>query len=252
MIDEPFAGGNSIIHRIDPRFKVVAATFFSFTTALCYEFPTLFIALTIAVGTIFFAGVNLWQVAKRLAIVNAFVLFLWIILPLTYGGNDIYALGPVKIYLSGMILAAKITLKSNSILLVLIGCVATMSSATLGHTLNRLRMPEKLVFLFLLTYRYIFVIQQEYQKIIRSIKIRGFTPKTTLRTYKTIAYVVGMLLIRASERADRVFNAMRCRGFKGKYYSLTEFQFNAQSWIFFMILSILTVGMVVVETLYHG
>ncbi len=252
MIDEPFADATSILQRIDPRVKIVAATACSFTTALCYAFPTLIFSLAISVGIICIAGVNLWQVLKRLAIVNAFIFFLWIMLPLTYGGKAIYAVGPVKLYLPGIILAARITLKSNAILLVLIGLVATMSSATLGHALNRLKMPEKLVFLLLLTYRYIFVIQQEYQKIIRSIKIRGFTPKTNLHTYKTFAYVVGMLLIRAAERADRVYNAMRCRGFKGKYNSLSDFQINIQSLIFISIMTGLTIGMIFLEISYHG
>jgi cobalt/nickel transport system permease protein len=163
-----------------------------------------------------------------------------------------YAIGPVNIYLAGIVFAAKITLKSNAILLALIALIATMSFATLGHSLARLKIPEKLVFLLMITYRYIFVIQQEYQKIIRSIKIRGFKPKTNLHTYKTFAYVIGMLLIRASERADRVYNAMRCRGFKGKYYSLTDFRADAGSWIFISVASGLTAGIIIMEFLVNG
>lgn len=252
MIDEPFSGASSRIQRIDPRFKIVAAIAYSFTTALCYEFQTLFLSFFIAVCIIIFSGVSLWQVAKRLVFVNTFILFLWVILPLTYGGNSIYSLGPINIYLSGIVFAAKITLKSNAILLVLIGFVATMSFATLGHALNRLKVPDKFVFLLLLTYRYVFLIHKEYQKIIRSIKIRGFKPKNTLHTYKTFAYVVGMLLIRASDRADRVYNAMRCRGFNGKFYSLTEFQSNVQSWIFLSTISGITICMIITEFIFHG
>lgn len=252
MIDEPFTGATSILQHIDPRFKIVAAVAYSFTTALCYEFQTLFLSFSIAVFIIIFSGVRLWQVAKRLILVNTFIMFLWIILPLTYGGNTIYSIGPINIYLSGLVFAAKITLKSNAILLVLIGFVATMPFATLGHALNRLKIPDKLVFLLLLTYRYVFLIHKEYQKIIRSIKIRGFKPKNSLHTYKTFAYIVGMLLIRASDRADRVYNAMRCRGFHGKFYSLTEFQANVQSWIFLSIISGITICMIVTEFIYHG
>jgi cobalt/nickel transport system permease protein len=101
----------------------------------------------------------------------------------------------------------------------------------------------------MITYRYVFVIAQEYQKIIKSIKIRGFSPKTTLHTYKTFAYVVGMLLIRASERADRVYNAMRCRGFKGVYYSLTEFHADFTSWLFLLVVSTATAIVVAMEIL---
>jgi cobalt/nickel transport system permease protein len=197
-------------------------------------------------------GIGIDKIIRRLAIVNVFILFFWAVLPLTYPGETVYALGPVRLHLAGILLAAQITIKSNAILMVLIALIATMTLATLGHTLSRLKVPEKLVFLLLLTYRYIFVIHQEYQKIIRSIKIRGFTPKTSLHTYKTYAYVVGMLLIRASERADRVYDAMRCRGFKGKYYSLTEFQADRKSWVFVTIFTACALAIIGMEVVLHG
>ena len=131
--------------------------------------------------------------------------------------------------------------------MILISFIATMTFATLGHTLSKFKLPQKFIFLLMITYRYIFVIAQEYQKIIRSIKIRGFKPKTNLHTYKTFAYVIGMLLIKASERADRVYNAMRCRGFKGKYYSLSSFKADAKSWVFVTTIFGLTTGIIFME-----
>ena len=247
MIEEPFATGNSIIHRIDPRFRVAAAVFYSFAIALCYEFESLIAALAVSIICILLSGVGVKNVFKRLAMVNVFILLFWVVLPLTYKGNTVYSLGPVNVYLAGIVFAAKITIKSNAILMILISFIATMTFATLGHTLSKFKLPQKLVFLLMITYRYIFVIQQEYQKIIRSIKIRGFKPKTNLHTYKTFAYVIGMLLIKASERADRVYNAMRCRGFKGKYYSLSSFQADAKSWVFVTTIFGLTAGIIFME-----
>ncbi len=252
MIEEPFATGNSIIHRIDPRFRVAAAVFYSFAIALCYEFESLVAALAVSIISVLLADVGFKKVFKRLAIVNIFILLFWVVLPLTYKGSTVYSLGPVDVYMAGIVFAAKITIKSNAILLALISFIATMTFATLGHTLSKFKLPEKLVFLLMITYRYIFVIQQEYQKIIRSIKVRGFKPKTNLHTYKTFAYVIGMLLIKASERADRVYNAMRCRGFKGKYYSLTGFQADAKSWVFVTVVSGLTAGIITMEVLFNG
>jgi len=251
MINEPFAQGQSIIHKIDPRFRVTAAVFFSFTVALCYEFQSLIASALFAVVGLFLSGIHLKMVLKRLVIVNIFILLFWLILPLTTIGEVFYTAGPINIYLPGIVLAAKITLKSNAILIVLISLVATMTFATLGHTLSRLKIPDKLVFLLMLTYRYIFVIQQEYHKIQKSIKARGFKAKTSLHTYKTFAYIIGMLLIRASDRADRVYNAMRCRGFKGKYYSLTDFQADMKCWIFISVTSTLTICIILMEFFYN-
>ena len=251
MIEEPFAIGHSVIHTTDPRIRVIAAVVFSFAVALCYGFTSLMFAFAFSVGSVLACRVRLGQVIKRLALVNVFVLIFWFVLPFTYPGGATYSLGPLTLHQAGIVFAAKITLKSNAILLILIAFIATMTLATLGHTLGRLKVPEKLVFLLMITYRYVFVIAQEYQKIIKSIKIRGFTPKTTLHTYKTFAYVVGMLLIRASERADRVYNAMRCRGFKGTYYSLTEFRADRRSWIFLVTVFTATALVIAMEILFR-
>lgn len=252
MIEELFATGSSVIHRIDPRFRVIAAVGFSFAVALCYEFSALFTALAFAVISVLLCRIRLTHVLKRLALVNVFILLFWVVLPLTVKGPVSYSPGPLTLYQAGIVFAAKLTIKSNAILLVLIAYIATMSFATLGHSLNRLNVPEKLVFLLMITYRYIFVIAHEYHKILRSIKIRGFKAKTNLHTYKTFAYVIGMLLIRASERADRVYNAMRCRGFKGKYYSLTDFKADTKSWVFVSVVSGFTAAVIILETVMNG
>lgn len=252
MIEEPFAAGNSLIHRIDPRFRVIGAAAFTFPVALCYGFPALFAALAVSIAAVLFSRLPLKTIFKRLALVNSFILLFWIVLPLTYGGGRTILLGPVPLSAEGLLVAAKLTVKSNAILLALIALIATMTFATFGHSLSRLKMNRKLVFLLMITYRYIFVIFQEYQKILRSIKIRGFRPRTTLHTYKTFAYIIGMLLIKAADRADRVYNAMRCRGFKGKYYSLTDFDADAKSWVFMILVVGLTTGILLMEFFFDG
>lgn len=124
-------------------------------------------------------------------------------------------MGPLVATVEGVGLAARITLKANAILLVFIALVATMPVATLGHALHRLAVPDKLVHLLLFTYRYIHVMEKEYKRLHNAAVIRGFRPRTDRHTYKTYAYLVGMLLVRSLARAERVYDAMLCRGFQG-------------------------------------
>jgi cobalt/nickel transport system permease protein len=147
----------------------------------------------------------------------------------------------------GILISARITLKSNAILLAFIALIASTPIATLGHALNRLHIPGKIVHLLLLTYRYVFVIEQEYQRLVRATKIRGFRPKSNMHTYRTYAYLIGMLFVRASERAERVRQAMLCRGFKGKFYSLREFSFSRQDFIWSAFMGIAVIGLSIVE-----
>ncbi|MDX1709088.1 MAG: energy-coupling factor transporter transmembrane component T, partial [Desulfobacterales bacterium] len=139
MISEPFATGNSFIHRLDPRIRVGLAILYTFVVALSYRFSVLVIALLISFALVIISRVSRSDVFKRIIWVNAFIFLLWLLLPLTFQGDVLTRIGPLAFYRPGVVLAAQITLKSNAILLAFIALVATMSFATLGHALYRLR-----------------------------------------------------------------------------------------------------------------
>ncbi len=247
MIQEPFASGNSPIHRLSPTLRVVAATAYSFLIALAHGLPTLLTALILSLILLFFARLDIKKVMQRLTVVLGFLLLIWVILPWTYKGEIWFHLGPLSITRPGVLLCLEISLKSIAILLAMIALVSTMTTARLGHALNRLHLPDKLVYLILITYRYIFVIEQEYQRLIRAARIRNFRPGTNLHTYRTYAFLLGMLFVRSSERAKRVHQAMVCRGFSGKFYSLQENIRGHQNWIFVLLMSLSLLSMAVLE-----
>ena len=247
MISEPFASGNSIIHKLDPRIRAIVATVYCFVVAFSNQFPVLLVAVGISSALIISAGLGIKAVGKRLLIVNGFILLLWVVVPLTHGGQPLFQIGPLSLSRAGIMLAARITLKSNAILLSMIALIATMKFATLGYALKQLRVPQKIIQLLLMNYRYIFVLEQEYQRLIRAAKIRGFQPKTNLHTYRTYAYVVGMLLVRATSRAHRVHQAMLCRGFKGTFYTLQEYKAGSAGLIFSMLMTGVIVVLVFME-----
>ena len=247
MISEPFAAGNSIIHRLDPRTRIIFATVYCFVVAASREFPVLLAAVAISIGLILSGGLPVKKVAKRLVLVNGLILLLWVMVPLTYGGESLFRIGGLDLSRAGVILSARITLKSNAILLAFMALIATMTFATLGHALKLLGVPHKIIYLLLMNYRYVFVIEQEYQRLIRAAKIRGFQPKTNLHTYRTYAYVIGMLLVRAVSRAQRVYQAMLCRGFGGSFFSLQEFKTDRNSWIFSTLMTIILISLIILE-----
>ncbi len=237
MLQEPFAIGNSFIHRLDPRIRVLSACVYSILVALSRNFHVLTAAILISFVLIMMAQLSAREVIKRIVLVNIFIFFLWLSLPLTFQGSGSFKLGPLTLYSAGINMAALITLKSNAILLALIALVATMNSSTLGYALNRLYVPDKLVHLLLMTYRYVFLIEQEYHRLMRTARMRGFRPGTNMHTYQTYASIVGMLLVRAAIRAEQVYKAMLCRGFKRKFYCLQEFSAGKKEWQFAIALA---------------
>ncbi len=231
-IQEPFSEGASLAHRLDPRGKIVVAGLFAVLIAVSKSYAATLTGLALALVCLGLARLPLKKVAARLLVVNSFIFFLWIVLPLTYPGEVVWRLGPLAVTKPGLIFTGLITLKSNAIIIALIALVATVPIVTLGQAMHDLRLPDKLCHLLLFTYRYLYVFEQEFRRLVLAMKIRGFQPRTNLHTYRSYAYLAAMLLVRSYDRADRVFQAMLCRGFHGVFYSLRTFSWQRRDWVF--------------------
>jgi len=248
VISEAFTGGGSLIHRIDPRIRIAAAAVYTSVVAVSGNISALLAALAVSVVLVLLARLPLWEVTRRLSVVVGFLVLIWALLPLTGGGPVVGRLGPLTFHEPGIVLALQISLKSVTIVTAFIALVATMDIATLGHSLIRLKVPAKVSYLLLMTYRYIFVLEQEYQRLLRAARVRGFKPGTNLHSYKTYAYLVGMLFVRAANRAQRVHQAMKCRGFRGKFYSLAYFRASVASWLFALMMALVCTGLILLQT----
>ncbi len=167
---------------------------------------------------------------------NGLILFLWFFLPFSLEGSILWTIGPLNATKEGVLYASLLTVRSNIVLLLLISLISTASVFTLGRAMGQLRVPNKIIQLFFFTYRYLHVIHLEYVRLVKALKIRGFQPKSNLHTYRTYAYLIGMLLIRSYDRSERIQNAMLCRGFKGRFYDLSEFSLRPCDIIFMLLL----------------
>ncbi len=222
MIGDDFLEGNSIIHRLDPRVRLVVAGLFSIIVAISDRFPALVTSFFMALILVILADLPFKKVGTRLLFINILIFLIWLVLPFTFGGETLFSLGPLNATKEGITYCARITIKSNSIILTLMALLSTMPIHTMGKAMRMLYVPGKMVHLLLFTYRYIHAIHREYGRLMNTIKIRGFQPGTTMHTYRTFAHLIGVLLVRSYDRGERVHAAMLCRGFRGKYYDLTE------------------------------
>jgi len=237
----------AVIGHIDPRVKIVVVFFFSLMVAISERFLVLLSALAADLFIVAIAGISAKEITRRLIPVNVLVLFLWLFLPFTFSGEPLFSIGTLSVSREGILHAARISIKSNTIMLMLIALAVSTSIFTLGHALHELGIPKKLVHLFFFTYRYIHVIYREYIRLVNAMKIRGFNPGTNLHTYRTFAYMVGMLLVKSADRAQRVHNAMLCRGFKGDLYSLSAFSLEKKDIICLVLMATVIVLLGVLE-----
>lgn len=241
-----------MIHRMDPRIRLICAALLTIPAALLQAVAPACAGLIAGIIAILIARLPLGQVFKRVIIVNLFILFLWVFLPFSTPGDTVRAIGPFDITRQGLELAGVITLKSNGIVLLLMALLATIKVQDLGPAMQQLKVPNKLCHILLFTYRYIFVIHQEYTTMRQAMAARGFRPRTDRHTYRTYAWLVGMLLVKSWDRAERVFGAMRCRGFQGRFYSLTTFTTSTKDYVFLACCLLATIAIQSMEIILRG
>ncbi len=153
------------ISRADPRARIVAAVFFSLTAAMLNRFTALGIALAAATLAGLFSGISVRTFIKRLLPLNVIMLLLVILLPLSLPGKSLAAIGPFCFTREGFLLAGKIAIKGNAIVLAILALLGTLEVNTLGHALSHLCLPHKLSHLFLFTVRYLDILHKEYLRL---------------------------------------------------------------------------------------
>lgn len=176
--------------------------------------------------------------ARRLLHINLFMALLFLTLPTTTPGEPAFSIFSLPFSRVGLHLAAMITLKANAIVLAFTALLGTVELSALGHALQHLRVPDRLIHLFLFTLRYLDVIHHAYEDLLRAMKARGFRPRMDLHTYRSYGSLMAMLLVRSLERAERVMDAMKCRGFKGRFLTYRPFDFHRRDAVFCLVATI--------------
>lgn len=97
---------------------------------------------------------------------------------------------------------------------------------TLGYALYWLKVPRVIVEILLLTYRYIFVLWDEGTRIREAQTLRlGYPSPGSLAGWKLVlrstCTLMGMVFIRAYDRAESTFSAMQTRAYNGNTFSFT-------------------------------
>jgi cobalt/nickel transport system permease protein len=236
MVTEEFSSGKSLFHELDPRVKIPVATLFSIIVAISDKNEMLLGALLFSICCVIISRLPLGGLLRRLLLVNGFILLLWLFLPFTYPGKALISMGPLHASREGIQYALSITIKSNTIILAYIALLGTTPVFTLAHALRHLHVPDKLIQLLFFSYRYIHVIYLEYVRLLNAMKVRCFRPRSDMHTYKAYAYLVGMMLLKSYDRSERVYAAMLCRGFKGKFWVLDHFSLKRRDLVLFIIM----------------
>ena len=108
------------------------------------------------------------------------------------------------------------TLRINCAALLYMCLIGPMSLSRLASSMSMLKTPEKLVALFILTHRYIYLLYGGLSTALVSMRLR-LTEQNHMHRWRSLAAVFATTLTRAVLRAEIISLAMINRGFDGGF-----------------------------------
>jgi cobalt/nickel transport system permease protein len=218
------------VHRVDPRVKVfttllfiiVVVSFDKYDPARLMPFVVYPVAI-MAIGRIPFA-----YILKKLLIASPFVLFVAVFNPLL-DRNPVMELGAFHIS-GGFISFTSIMVKYVLTVSAGLALIACTGFDAICSALAGMGVPAVFTIQLLFVYRYIFVLGEEAARMARARALRSFGDKGMgIGVYGSM---LGQLLFRTMDRAQRIHLAMMCRGFDGEIRYIATPRMRWSDWMF--------------------
>jgi cobalt/nickel transport system permease protein len=210
---DAMASGNSMLHRLDPRVKVLTAALFvvcvvSFDKYVIAAMLPFALVLSLLMGL---GGIPAHCILRKVALISPLAILLGLFNPFL-DQQTLLHLGPIAVsggWMSFLSILLRFCLTVGAMLML----VATTGFNGVCMAMEKMGMPKIFAVQLLLLYRYIFVLMDEGQRMYRARALRSFQGRGT--DMKTFGHLIGGLLLRTLDRGQRIHLAMLCRGFDG-------------------------------------
>jgi cobalt/nickel transport system permease protein len=232
---DKYADSDSYFHGLDSRVKFLTAV--AFTAAVLLSGPkAVAILFCFAVGpfaVLVLAGIPLPFVFRRILVVCPFVLILALTCPFYDRQPETVSVGPYLFSISGGWLRCFAILgKFTVTMLTLFALVCTTRFAELLAGLEKMRCPEILVVQLGMLYRYLFVLVDRVDHILRARNTRKLRNLGFRRETAVAAAMTGALFISSIETSQKIQTAMQARGFCGQFHSLRTMKMTRRDGLF--------------------
>lgn len=208
------ASQDTHIHRLDPRAKLITTVLFIVTVVSFgkYEVTALLPLALYPVVLTALGNIPTGAIIRKVLIVSPFAILIGIFNPFLDRQVLIHIGGlPVS---GGVISFASILLRFVLTVSAALLLIAVTGFEAVCLALERLRVPRAFVVQLLFLYRYLFVLLEEGLRIRRAYALRaGDVRGVAMRHFGSLS---GQLLLRTLDRAQRIHQAMLCRGFDGR------------------------------------
>jgi energy-coupling factor transport system permease protein len=251
--------GNSLLHKMDARMKIVLTLLLMISIFLCRNYLSLGLVIASAIIVTLISKINIKVILKGIKPILVIVI-LTTILNLFYGSGDpIWQLGFLKITINGINSAIFMALRI--IILVIFGLMLTYTTTPTSLTdaiesllkpLERLHIDvHSIAMTMTIALRFIPTLVEEVEKIMSAQKSRGADMETggILKRVKAIIPVMIPLFISSFRRANELAYAMECRCYRGGNgrTKMKQMHMSTRDYISLVVVSILFVSIILIK-----
>ncbi len=214
---DKYSNLNSILHKIDPRVKLLLSLSFLILIASTYNMKLFSLYLGVAVVLLVVSKVPLHFYLKKIFLITPLVVLLSFFIFLSYLIEHKVAFTfeafsrYYPVYNTLALLVSKVYL-SILIITLLISCTHFND---LLWGLRKYKLPFIVTTLSKLVYTYIFLFIDELHRTLRAYKSR--TPELRISRVKVYGNIAAGIFLRSMERSDSIYKAMVARGFTGEF-----------------------------------
>ena len=222
-----YCEGNSLIHRLDPRAKIIITLLYIVIIFLAKSASAFLLLTAASVTFVLLTGISPKLILRSMRPLLFIILFTAVINIFWMTGDTLLvSFGIIKIYLEGIINAVLIVLR---IVLLIVATTVFLTYTTtplaLTDALEMLLAPLKKIhvpvhefsMMMTIALRFIPTLIDETQKIINAQTARGadFTTGNLIKRAKALIPILIPRFISAFRRADELATAMECRCYTG-------------------------------------
>ncbi|NIQ06606.1 MAG: cobalt ECF transporter T component CbiQ [Candidatus Korarchaeota archaeon] len=254
LISGQTANKDGFLQHVDPRIKL--SGFFTLITATVLSSKVL-LSVGLLLFSFFFAFLSkipLLVHVKRLFYIPLFAFLISVPQVFLMEGSPVLEFKILTITLKGtsegIHYLIEFTLRVATSISFLSLLLLSTQFSDLMASLKWFRLPTTLIRLFKLTYRYIFLLLREMQRLLLARTARTLKKKGIMEEWRELSQIVGNLLIRTLERGEDTYLSALGRGFTGTYKACPlEFDFQMAD-ILFIFSTVTLTTIVLLATFY--
>ncbi|MBU2514224.1 cobalt ECF transporter T component CbiQ [bacterium] len=209
---------DTAIHRLDPRIKFITTMVF-ITVVVSFDKYTLSALIPFILYPVFLCAagnIPISHLLKKILLVSPFAIMIGIFNPLMDTQTHLL-LGDFQVS-GGWVSFFSILLRFVLTVGGALSLIAVTGFNSVCLAMEKLRVPRVFTIQLMFLHRYLFVLTAEAARMYRASSLRR--PDGNSLGIKTFGSLLGHLLLRSLDRAQRIHLAMHCRGFDGHIRTL--------------------------------